>query len=144
MDYETHNDTDIDICGTHLQGYVETTYTQLEKHFGAYQEGDYKTDWEWTIRFDDGTIARIYNWKNGPNYCGEAGFYLHEVKQWNIGGYKWDAVRLVQDVIDGTDVQRTTNAMDQMSEAMNPVEERRIAAAESAQWTRDNDPDWRY
>ena len=144
MTYDTHNDGPINIDGTGLCGHINATCAEIEDHFGPPEEGDYKTDWEWAIRFDDGTIATIYNWKNGPNYCGHDGYRLHQITRWNVGGHTSEAVRLVKEQLNRPNVERTTNAMDQMSEAMNPVEERRIAAAESAQWTRDNDPDWRY
>ena len=69
MKFVTHRDEDIDITGTHRQGYIKADYKDLVELFGRPGGGDgYKVDWEWNILFEDGTIAAIYNWKSGPNY----------------------------------------------------------------------------
>tara|TARA_R110001583_G_scaffold30466_2_gene105266 strand:- start:1482 stop:1880 length:399 start_codon:yes stop_codon:yes gene_type:complete len=125
MTYKTHNTDVVNINGTSLQDYIDTTYDVLVDIFGEpdpQQLNDgYKVDWEWTIKFECGTVARIYNWKNGPNYCGEAGVGCHQVKQWHIGGFKHEAVRLVEQAIEQHQINSTTLAMDKLSEAMNPV-----------------------
>ena len=82
--------------GTHLQGYVKATYEQLLKTFGEPHDpnGDnYKTDVEWAFEFADGTIATLYNWKNGKNYLGEAeGLELNDIYEWHVGGFSEKAV----------------------------------------------------
>jgi len=87
MKFITHNDEMIDINGTHRQGYVDANYAQLLGKLGKPHDGDgYKTDWEWSILFEDGTVATIYNWKSGPNY----GYYdvgPGQIKTWNVGGH---------------------------------------------------------
>ena len=96
LTFETHNDTHVDINMSSFRGYVETTYEQLEAAFGKPHEGDeYKVDWEWDIEFDCGTVATVYNWKNGPNYCGSHGLNRHQVKEWHVGGFGWEAVECV-------------------------------------------------
>ena len=60
--------------GTCLQGYIDANYADLCEKLGAHSNGDeYKVDAEWVLRFSDGTIATVYNYKDGKNYCGEDG-----------------------------------------------------------------------
>lgn len=99
MNFLTHNDADVTTSGTHLQGYISTSYSKLRGLFGESQSWDgYKTDWEWNIEFEDGTVATIYNWKNGPNYG------AHEVtpdmiKEWHVGGYSQEALKNVNRIL---------------------------------------------
>ena len=92
-EYKTHNDdSDIDDNDTSLMGYMDVSYDRLVELFGEPCDGDgYKTDAEWSIEFDDGTVATIYNWKNGPNYRGGYGD-IKKIKEWNIGGKNHKAV----------------------------------------------------
>ena len=84
------------VGGTFLQGYIKATYEQLLKTFGEPHDpnGDnYKTDVEWAFEFADGTIATLYNWKNGKNYLGEAeGLELNDIYTWNVGGFNEKAL----------------------------------------------------
>ena len=87
MKFVTHNQTNINVGGTHLQGYINADYSTLKKLFGKPIQGDgYKTDAEWEIQFEDGSVATIYNWKNGRNYCGKEGTPKTKITTWNIGG----------------------------------------------------------
>ena len=61
-----------------------------------------KVDAEWTIKFEDGTLATIYNWKNGKNYLGEKGLELSDIGIWNIGGFEKKAVEAVAAAIRNT------------------------------------------
>ena len=107
-EYKTHNDDpDIVNNGTSLKGYLTISYDRLVKLFGKPDCGDgYKVDAEWTIQFDDGTIATIYNWKNGPNYHGGNSYggsdAVRKITEWNIGGLDRKAVdnlhKLVPDI----------------------------------------------
>ncbi len=92
-----------DINGTYLQGTITTDYNTLVSVFG---QPDYtptdagnKTDAEWTLCFSDGTVATIYNYKNGPNYCGPQGTPVKSITKWNIGGTKTMALHRVGDSI---------------------------------------------
>ena len=78
------------INGTCLQGYINTSYRDLVECFGEpHCDGDgYKVDAEWMLRFEDGTVATIYNWKDGKNYCGEDGLAVEDITEWHIGGYR--------------------------------------------------------
>ena len=104
MKYQTHNDV-ISVRwnewdGTHLQGYAKTTYDALVTAFGKPTIADeFKIDWEWLIKFDDGTVATVYNWKNGPNYCGPSGKKASQITQWHIGGKDDRVLTLVGEVL---------------------------------------------
>ena len=101
MNYQTHNDGGpIDYMGTCLQGYVDTTYDALVAAFGKPTTADeYKVDWEWLVEFDDGTIATVYNWKDGPNYCGSEGLKASQITEWHIGGNSERVMTLVGEVL---------------------------------------------
>ena len=103
-----------------MTGTNKATFDELVQAFGEPFDGHYKTDWEWEIEFDDGIVATIYNWKDGPNYCGSHGKQSFEITEWHIGSRTMDAATRVHDIINE---QRTTNAMNALSESMNPVGE---------------------
>ena len=83
------------IGGTSLQGYIKASYEQLLNEFGAPNStlcDNYKTDVEWAFKFADGTVATLYNWKNGKNYLGDEGLELNDIYEWNVGGFNDKAV----------------------------------------------------
>ena len=96
MKFETHNTSSVNIGGTSLAGNLTANYYDLVAVFGEphYDEG-YKTDAGWDIEFRDGTVASIYNWKNGKNYCGNEGETTEEITDWNVGGFNARAVTLI-------------------------------------------------
>ena len=82
----------VDANGTSLMGEITCSYEKLCKLFGYPEKGDeYKVDAEWIIKFEDGTIATIYNWKDGKNYCGGDGLPVAEITDWHIGGHNQKA-----------------------------------------------------
>lgn len=96
----TSFDDGIDVHGTHLQGHVSCSYGDIVKCFGepidlTGMTIDGKSDVEWVIEFEDGTVATIYNWKNGPAYCGQYGTPVKSIRHWNIGGKSYKARDLV-------------------------------------------------
>ena len=100
MSFETHNTAYIDRCGTCLQGYVTSDYSNIVRVFGGPTECDgYKVDAEWVIQFSDGKIATIYNWKNGKNYCGDSGLDVEDIKEWHIGGNSSEVVSRIQNLL---------------------------------------------
>lgn len=87
MNFTTHNNSSIDPTGTYLIGRTIATYQELVDLFGEPTRGDpTKTDAEWHIRFADGTVTTIYNWKNGRAYMGPAGLPKELIGVWNVGG----------------------------------------------------------
>ena len=105
--FATHNeDPTIDTNGTSLRGYLKgVSYDQLVAAFGEPQFGGHKTDYEWDIQFPCGTVATVYNWKNGPNYCGDEGLTADKIRTWNVGGHKAEAPDLVRVAIDSAGVR---------------------------------------
>lgn len=88
---------DIDANGTSLKGTIHATRAVLTEKFGEpefYGEGD-KVTVEWIIRFDDGTIATIYDWKRYELGTPE----LEELEEYHIGGNNLKAVDLVHAVM---------------------------------------------
>jgi hypothetical protein len=89
-----------DINGTCLQGELDVSYKELVKAFGKPEQGDgYKVDAEWMLKFDNGVVATIYNYKNGKSYLGKEGTATSKIRDWHIGGYDKRAVIAVQDVL---------------------------------------------
>ena len=70
-----------DTSGSCLQGYIKTTYEELESVLGppTYREEGEKISCEWVIKFDTGLIATIYDYKMGKTPM--------DVYDWHIGGY---------------------------------------------------------
>ena len=113
--YATHNDGYVDVFdayGTSLKGYINCTYDELVSTFGEPLDGDgYKVDCEWIIKdVNEGTIATVYNWKNGKNYCGRDGLNAHQIDEWHVGGKTGEAVKFIADCINekGFAVHETT------------------------------------
>jgi hypothetical protein len=102
MKFVTHNTKKIESCGTSLMGYIDCPYDTLTKLFGEPTKGDeYKVDAEWIIEFEDGTVATIYNYKDGKNYCGADGLNKEEITNWHIGGNSKKAELRVCEVVWG-------------------------------------------
>jgi len=81
-------------AGTSLVGYVDTTLEALISVFGEPQRWDdeyEKVTAEWTIIFEDQTIATIYDWKRYE--MGTPG--MNELYDWHIGGENIHAVSRV-------------------------------------------------
>ena len=101
---DRHDNVD-NICdelnGSHAQGFLETTYDRLERFFGEPMESDgYKIDAEWVLKFDDGKIATISNWKDGYNYLGRYGKEVEDITEWHIGGHDSVVVDRIKKILD--------------------------------------------
>jgi hypothetical protein len=99
--YEPANTDDVN--GTHGFGELSNvSYAELKKIFGPPTEpnGDgYKTDVEWYIKFSDGEVGTIYNWKNGKNYEGRNGIPKTHIHEWHTGGYTAKAHEYIEKII---------------------------------------------
>ena len=82
----TIRSTNVDISGTHLQGYAEATLAQLVALIGWPQTGADKTTCQWTWDLYNGQRVTVYDWKlsSAPG--------LYERVRWNIGGDSLDAL----------------------------------------------------
>jgi len=110
MKYKTHNEQNIGVDMSSLMGCVDTDYHSLLNAFGEPADGCDKTDAQWKIKFDDGTVATIYNWKSGHNYCGLSGKPVHRITHWNVGGYSVSALDNVRLAIKTHMRREQTNA----------------------------------
>jgi hypothetical protein len=87
MNFISHNQGTFDTCGTSFLGEINIDYEKIQKLFGEPTKGDGdKTDAEWEIKFEDGQVATIYNYKNGKVYKGKKGLTVTEIIDWHIGG----------------------------------------------------------
>lgn len=126
MQYTTHNqDASLDVNGTSLQGHIDAKYSELVDLFGKPFCGDnYKTDAEWIVKFADGTLSTIYNYKNGKNYCGDEGMATEQITDWHIGGETRQSLDSVQIAIDlHREVKAAEKPKDAVEEAFTPAME---------------------
>ena len=94
------NTPEIEIMGTGLVGNINVDYNFLVQKLGQPTESDgYKIDAEWNIEFDDGTVATIYNYKDGKNYLGEDGLDVEEITDWHVGGKSNKSLKLVKEYL---------------------------------------------
>lgn len=97
----THNQANIDACGTSLVGYLTLERSVLVELFGEPMSdgsGDGKVVCEWELEVTDehgnGGIITIYDWKNYDQSAMADGY-----KDWNIGGISNSAARVLNEVI---------------------------------------------
>ena len=88
MKYEIEVSSDIDIYETSFKGNeIKLPYKDLVNLLGEPSDGDgYKVDAQWCFKDKAGTVATLYNWKNGPNYTGQG--RIEDIKYWHIGGHE--------------------------------------------------------
>lgn len=87
-------------AGTWLQGHIVTTRANLQAVFGEptfYEEGG-KVTVEWGLRFEDGTLATIYDWKREE----EGKPALNEKITYNVGGLVPEALARVQEALEAS------------------------------------------
>jgi len=103
MDFITSQQQPIETAGSHGIGVVEASYNMIKTAFGnPCGSDDYKVQVEWAIQFEDGTIATIYDWKQGDLYNGEGnGTHFSKVEEWHIGGFNDKAELRVLEVLTG-------------------------------------------
>ena len=85
--------SDADINMTSYKGQVLSTYQELCDVFGPPDDGPNDLQGDkvtccWRLKFADGTVASIYDWKTGETPFG--GYH------WHIGGYDIKAVNRVK------------------------------------------------
>jgi hypothetical protein len=85
--------------GTSLVDHIGVSYAELVAAYGEPAKGDgYKTDAQWVIRNGD-VVATIYNYKDGPNYCGADGTPVEQIRDWHVGGFDRQAMYLVENTL---------------------------------------------
>jgi hypothetical protein len=117
MNYTTHNKEAIVTEGSSLRGEVTATYKELTDLFGVPTKGDaYKVDAHWSVKFSDGTVATVYNWKDGKSYLGEQGADVKDITEWHVGGFGPSATILVQLTLE---LMREAKPKDKFEEAFS-------------------------
>ena len=104
MEKKFINSENVDCNGTSFKGDISNvSYRKLVKVFGKEtfgMSGDEKSQCEWNIQFEDGTVATIYDWKVNKKYCGKEGLSKSKVTEWHIGGHSSKAVELVKEALN--------------------------------------------
>lgn len=90
---------EVNVNGTFLISEFQCDYHSLVRRIGPpHCDGDqYKVDVEWMFE-EDGVVATIYNWKDGPNYTGHG--RIEDLEYWHIGGFDSRAEALVLSLLD--------------------------------------------
>jgi hypothetical protein len=83
MKFRTHIDGPVDCTGTGLQSTIQATLLELTAVFGRPRAGADGSFFEWHIRFEDGTVCTIYDWRRleQPE--------PREVMAWHIGARRY-------------------------------------------------------
>lgn len=89
------------VSGTSLVGNVWATFDELERVFGKPTYGpddnvDDKVTCEWNLKFSDGTIATVYDWRE---YRTPRDRY-----EWHVGGMNRRAVDRVMETLESSQV----------------------------------------
>lgn len=87
-------------AGSSLVGILDVSYHDLERVFGPPHiagSWDGKTKAEWDVKFEDGTVAAIYD------YCSPDDPV--ENREWHVGGFSVEAVCLVTDLLSEFDIE---------------------------------------
>jgi len=87
---ETIETEDVGIGGTSKQGTVKASIKDLRQHFGEPSTGYPKSTFHWQIRFEDGTVATIYDYYSSNRYADE-----DENVEWSVGGHSKEAINLL-------------------------------------------------
>lgn len=103
MDVQVADERASEFGGTSYMGEIDISYQEIVDTLGPpTDDGDgYKVDANWLLLFDNGTVATIYNYKDGINYCGPEGDPVEDIRDWHIGGHDNRAVDLVHMLLRG-------------------------------------------
>ena len=87
-----------EIQGTRLMGRINSNYEELVTAFGLPHHVQYnrtgdKSTCEWVLRFEDGTIATIYDYKTNTTPTDQY--------DWHVGGHSLKALDHVTNILFG-------------------------------------------
>ena len=89
FNFHTHSDKFIDTKNVKFISNISTSYEAIIYYFALPISDFNKTfpqDWEWRIKFSDGKVAVISNWKNGPNYTENRKISPNNINKWRVYG----------------------------------------------------------
>ena len=94
------NEPSIDTNGTSFSDDVSVSIDTIVDLFGEPELMSFgKTDAEWNIEMDDGSVVTIYNWMNGENANGdEDGTPLELIYDWHLGG-DVDSAKIIKSLL---------------------------------------------
>jgi hypothetical protein len=94
LTYKTVNDWRRSL-GSSLQGYLPkpTTFEELAGMLGEPLPAGDKTLAEWVVRFGDGTVATVYDYKN-------RGMRREALVSWHVGGFGPRAAELMAEALE--------------------------------------------
>lgn len=87
------NDPSTVVSGTHLQGYVNTSFDHLVSVLGEPERlaPGGKVQVEWSLQYGP-HVMTIYDWR-------EYGRSPESVREWHIGGHDQEVTRIVSDIL---------------------------------------------
>lgn len=86
--------------GTSLEGYIACTYGQLTELLGNPDQGDqWATQVKWSVEFNDGTVATVYDYQICKSYLGETGKDLVDNFDWHVSGSNAQALQNIQNIL---------------------------------------------
>lgn len=95
FDYETDG---VGIGGTRRVGTLKASKKELRRHFGEPSTSYPKSSAHWQVRFADGTVTTIYDYRESNRHAEDT-----ETVEWSIGGQGEGSVELLK--ILGLEVQ---------------------------------------
>ena len=103
MNFQTHNDKEVNDIGTCRVGTVDIGFYQIKRVFGKpvpTEDCDYKSEAEWRIEFEDGVVATIYDYKVGKKYEGNYyGTAKTKITHWHVGGHDEIALERIKKLL---------------------------------------------
>lgn len=87
--------------GSSYKGEIQYNFWHLVNKLGSpvIGSGDNKITACWNLLFNDGTVATIYNYKDGVNYNKSNGVALDNITNWHVGGHSDKALTLVKELL---------------------------------------------
>lgn len=91
-----------DVSGASLQSILSAPFEVLRTAFGEPErktiQGS-RTDVMWSLKFEDGTVAMIYDYKTGKNCLGDKGVAAESNHDWHISGFSTKAALVVAEAL---------------------------------------------
>lgn len=90
LDSFSFDTEDVSIAGTSRKGTLTASRKEIERQFGAPDNGYPKTTYHWQIRFPGGDVATIYDYYGSNQMAGP-----EEEVEWSVGGTGYDVLDML-------------------------------------------------
>ena len=87
LDFTTE---DVGIGGTHRIGTLRASREEITRQFGEPDTGFPKSTYHWQVRFPDGSVVTIYDYRERNRFAD-----ADEIREWSIGGRDTGNVELL-------------------------------------------------